>query len=571
MHRDAWRIGIFFGFDDNLRQSVKGIGARWSQTKKCWYVDYNAENYRKIRDTFPELEIIKEPGDQDPEPAPGLQNSHDLAPIASPEGESALLTHEDAEHNPPPADVKTGSQAEFMFITGKYWVVKVPYSEQISKALKAVKGVYWNKNHKAYMVFRHIGAKTRVEAVLGMPGLLPPEYWAESTSGISAGEIIVEPLSADKKMMMVRLPNLSVIIGTVKRFAGSRYSKANECYLLPASPTVFQNLGEMAAHNGLALVNRLPENYLHRRNAPNIRQVKMDATVENLQHLAPPESRVFLDALTDTMLALNMSHNTIRTYGHAFISFMRYCGYRDPATIDRREIVKYLGRMIRRGLSPSTANNCVNALNIYYREVLQIPHVEIDLPRPGKGLKLPAVITQEECISLFDLIPNPKHKLIIMLAYGTGLRRSELVTLKWDDILWDEYKIHVKSGKGNKDRLVMLPCSVVMALQSYRELYKSKEYVFEGQYKGEPYSVGSVQQIMKRAVEKSGISKKATVHTLRHSFATHLLEAGTDLRFIQALLGHSSVKTTTLYTHLTKKGVDKIQSPLDRLMGEKKK
>jgi len=106
----------------------------------------------------------------------------------------------------------------------------------------------------------------------------------------------------------------------------------------------------------------------------------------------------------------------------------------------------------------------------------------------------------------------------------------------------------------------------VAALQSYRDLYKSKEYIFEGQYKGEPYSTGSVQQVMRQAVARSGITKKASVHTLRHSFATHLLEAGTDLRFIQALLGHSSVKTTTIYTHLTRKGMDKIQSPLDRLL-----
>ncbi len=326
----------------------------------------------------------------------------------------------------------------------------------------------------------------------------------------------------------------------------------------------------MALNNGLALQNQLPENYLHRRNAPNIRQVKLDKTVENLQQLAPPDSRVYVDALTDQMLAMNMSDNTIRAYGHSLISFLRYCGYRNPADITRPEIVKYLGGMIRKGLSPSSSGNCVNALNLYYSRVLLIPHFKIDLPRPKKGHKLPPVITQEECIGIFDQISNPKHKLVIMLAYGTGLRRGELVTLKWDDILWDEYKIHVKSGKGNKDRMVMLPYSAVAALHSYHEMYQSKEYVFEGQYKGEPYSAGSVQQVMKRAVIKAGVEKKATVHTLRHSFATHLLEAGTDLLFIQSLLGHSSIKTTTIYTHLTKKGVDKIQSPLDRLMDEKK-
>jgi len=565
-HREEIRIGIFFGFDEKLKQTAKDIGARWSQTRKCWYVDYNKENYRKIIQAFPGLEIIKEPGDNDPTPAPGLQNGHDIAPIVEPAKDNTFPHVQAAEHNPPKADETVGLKAEFEKITGKYWIVKVPYSEQTSKALKAVKGVYWNTSHKAYMVFRHLAVKTRVEAVLGMPGLLPASYWTDDKPDIPGGEIIVEPSAAEKKMMIVQLPRLSVIIQTVKRFAGSRYSKANNCYLLPASPSVYQNLNELAVKNGLALINRLPLNYLHKRNNPNIRQVKLDTTVDNLQHLAPPASKVYVDALTDAMLAMNMSPNTIRTYGNAFVSFMRYCGYRDPATIDRAETVRYLGGMIRAGLSPSTANNCVNALNLYYSKVLCIPHFKIDLPRPKKGYKLPPVITQEECISIFDQISNPKHKLVIMLAYGTGLRRSELVTLKWDDVLWDEYKIHVKSGKGNKDRMVMLPYSAVAALQSYRDLYKSKEYIFEGQYKGEPYSTGSVQQVMRQAVARSGITKKASVHTLRHSFATHLLEAGTDLRFIQALLGHSSVKTTTIYTHLTRKGMDKIQSPLDRLL-----
>ena len=151
------------------------------------------------------------------------------------------------------------------------------------------------------------------------------------------------------------------------------------------------------------------------------------------------------------------------------------------------------------------------------------------------------------------------------------LRRSELLGLKWEDILFDEYKIHVRSGKGKKDRMVMLPYSIVAALLSYRELYKSSFYLFEGQYKGEPYSGQSVANVMRRAVKAAGLEKKATVHTLRHAFATHLLEAGTDLRFIQALLGHSSIKTTTIYTHLTRRGVDKIRSPLDKLMDERKK
>lgn len=564
-HRDAFRIAIFFGFDENLKQSAKGIGARWSQTNKCWYVDYSKENYQKIKDVFPEHEIIKEPGDIDPAPAPGLQNNHDNAPITSPPGDGALLPHEAAEHKAE-KPVNAGSQAEFLFITGKYWVVKVPYNEKISKALKAVKGVYWNSTHKAYMVFRNFTVKTRVEALLGMPGMLPSDYWTGQSPDVENGVVLVEVHEADKRVIQVKLPAISSVIQIVKRFAGSHYSKTQSCYLLPASPQVFENLERVAAEYGLAFENHLPEKYLNKRYTPSIRKVELARAMDSVRNLTPPGARVIVDAFTDQLLATNRSASTIRTYSQAMISFLRFTGYRDPATIERGEIVRYLGKMILQGLSPSSANNCVNALNIYYSEVLCIPHFELELPRPKKEFRLPVVITQDECIAIFNQIINPKHKMVIMLAYGTGLRRGELVSLKWEDVLFDEYKIHVRSGKGKKDRMVMLPYSIVAALLSYRELYKSSYYVFEGQYRGEPYSAGSIANVMKRAVRAAGVEKKATVHTLRHAFATHLLEAGTDLRFIQALLGHSSIKTTTLYTHLTQKGVDKIQSPLDRLM-----
>jgi site-specific recombinase XerD len=152
------------------------------------------------------------------------------------------------------------------------------------------------------------------------------------------------------------------------------------------------------------------------------------------------------------------------------------------------------------------------------------------------------------------------------VGYGAGLRVSEIVTLQWQDVLFDEHKIHIKNAKGKKDRMVMLPYSIVQSLKIYKDLYKGKHYVFEGQFAGEPYSTRSVQEVMREALKKSGLEKKATVHTLRHSFATHLLENGTDIRYIQQFLGHSSIKTTTVYTHLTKAAVDKIQSPLDRMV-----
>jgi len=566
-HREAPRIGIYFGYDDRLKQSARRIGARWSQSQRCWYVDYNKENYQKIKHTFPDLEIVKDTDQKVPQPMPGLKKSHDTAPIVATQNDNALLQAKNEEHNPPQADEPAGASARFLHITGKYWIVKIPYNALIIKALKETKGVYWNKSYKAWMVFRHVATKTKVEAILGQPGLLPADYFTNETPSGQQGEIVVEPYATERKMMMVKLPRISAIIQQLKRFAGSRYSKASQCYLLPATPAMMENLGTLAKNSGLNLSRRLPENYLHKRYTPNLKQVKLEKAVENLQRITPPDGLTYIDAMTDTMLAMNMSHNTIKNYGGALITFLRHNNFRNPAEISQKEVVRHLGNMIKRGLSPSSADMLINALQFYYRNVLHIGLFEIVLPRPKKEHRLPSVLTEAECIGIFAQIENPKHKMLIMLSYGAGLRVGELVTLCWSDILFDEHKIHIKQGKGKKDRPVMLPYSIVVGLQAYRTLTNSDHYVFEGQYKGEPYSTGSVRKIMKRAVIAAGLEKKATPHTLRHSFATHLLEAGTDLRFIQVLLGHRSIKTTTIYTHLTKKGVDRIQSPLDRLAG----
>lgn len=563
-HRDAYRIGIFFGYEEDLKWRAKQAGALWSRTHRCWYLDYNAENYCKIREVFPDHEVIRNPDDTPPAPAPGLKKCHDTAPIAEAGSLSALLRPAAEEHKAEKSE-NAGTGAAFLYTTGKYWVVKVPYQEAVCKALKETKGVYWNPARKAWMVFRNAAIQTKVEAILGQPGLLPSDYSDQPAVFHPQGEIVIEPFATDKKRMMVRLPEISIIIQQVKRFAGSRYSRDHQCYLLPATPAMAENLETLCKNYGMTFVNQLPEKYLYKRYAPNLKQVKLENALDHLQRMTPPRGLTYLNALTDTLLAMNMSHNTIKNYGNALITFLRSNDFRNPADISQTEVVRHLGGMIQRGLSPSAANMLVNALQFYYRNILHLNHFEIVLPRPKKEQKLPAVLTEAECISLFAQISNPKHKMMIMLAYGSGIRVGELVTLAWSDILFAEHKIHIKAGKGKKDRMVMLPWSLMAGLEAYRSLTQSEKYVFEGQYKGEPYSESSVRQIMKRAVMAAGLEKKATPH----SFATHLLEAGTDLRFIQALLGHSSIKTTTIYTHLTPRGTERIISPLDRQAGER--
>jgi integrase/recombinase XerD len=563
-HRDAWRIGIFIGFDQELKAKVRQIGAFWSQTHKCWYVLYNKENFLEIKRTFGEVVIeIDENRKRQPEPAEPQQ---EIVHITNTVG--ALRPTNEAEHkgvNPAFAEtiVLSGS-------VGKYWILKVPYHSKITPKLMDIKGVYWNKKHQAFFVLRHVNVKIRVEALLGINNIFPETYLnLEKEISNANTRIELKQYPDDPKWMIMECPAIPFLIEQVKRWEGSRYSKAKSAYLLNATPAMLENITKLAADLNVALYNALPEKYISRNKAINKKAAKLKYLKDNLLMQVPAMSKTYTLAMTDYLFAMNYSANSVRSYVSAFNLFQRVQQYRNPDDLSEREIVSYLSFMTEKGLSPSTLNMMVNALQFYYRAVLKREWFEIKLPRPRKEHHLPTVLTLEECARIFSNIDNPKHRLLLLMGYGAGLRRSEIVSLKWADILFDEYKIHIKQSKGNKDRMVMLPVSIIQYLQQYRALQRNDEWVFPGQYKGEAISAATVQSVMRSAVEKAGLEKKATVHTLRHSFATHLLEGGTDIRYIQQLLGHSSIKTTMVYTHINPTATKEIASPLDRLIGNK--
>jgi len=184
--------------------------------------------------------------------------------------------------------------------------------------------------------------------------------------------------------------------------------------------------------------------------------------------------------------------------------------------------------------------------------------------RPKKEKSLPIVLNKKEVTKLIKLTDNLKHKTLFMMAYSTGMRNSELLNVKTTDIDEERGIINIRGAKGKKDRISLLSQKFFVILREYYQLYAPKEYIFEGQ-RGGKYSSASIQKIMQQAVIRAGITKPATIHSFRHSFATHLLEQGTDLRYIQKLLGHENITTTEIYTHITNKGLDKIDNPLDSI------
>ena len=217
-------------------------------------------------------------------------------------------------------------------------------------------------------------------------------------------------------------------------------------------------------------------------------------------------------------------------------------------------------------LSENTIHSRLNAIKFYFEQVLKQDKIFIEIPRPKKRMILPKVISEEKIIKGLLKIENLKHKALLMLAYSAGLRVSEVVALKITDIDSDRMQITINNAKGKKDRVGTLSKSILEILRTYFITYKPKQWLFEGQYSNEHYSTRSAQIIFKDAYKNLQLPPQCSFHSLRHSYATHLLENGTDISYIQQLLGHNDIKTTLRYTHVSKKEIGKIESPLDKIM-----
>lgn len=287
--------------------------------------------------------------------------------------------------------------------------------------------------------------------------------------------------------------------------------------------------------------------------------------LEALQSIHPTNHPA-LQQFQEQLILKAYSPNTIRTYCLEFVQLLqilKQVPVQDLSPDRLRSYFLYCINTLK--LSENHLHSRINAIKFYYEQVLHRDKMFFEIPRPKKPSLLPKVLGTKEIIKLFEAASqNTKHALMLKLVYGMGLRVSEIVQLKIQHIDSGRMQVLVQAAKGKKDRYVTLPESILNELRQYYIQYKPKEYLFEG-VSGGQYALRSAQAVFKNAMNKAGIRKQIGIHSLRHSYATHLLEAGTDIAFIQQLLGHNDIKTTLLYTHVSKKDLSKIKSPLDFL------
>lgn len=280
-------------------------------------------------------------------------------------------------------------------------------------------------------------------------------------------------------------------------------------------------------------------------------------SIDNLEHV---------QKFTNWMRSKRYSSNTVKTYTEALGCFLHFFKNKEVREITNDDLILFNNEyVLKKNLSASYQNQIVNALKLFY-STIQNKKIEMDsIHRPKRAKLLPNVLSKVEIKRILEAHVNIKHRVMLCLIYSCGLRRSELLNLQPADIDSNRNLIFIRQAKGKKDRIAPLSPKILSMLRDYYKGYKPKVWLFEGHHKGEKYSEKSLQSVLKFALRKSGIQKPVTLHWLRHSYATHLLENGTDLRYIQELLGHQSSKTTEIYTHVSTNSLQRIRSPFDDL------
>lgn len=273
-----------------------------------------------------------------------------------------------------------------------------------------------------------------------------------------------------------------------------------------------------------------------------------------------------LEAFKSYMNYRRYSKNTIKTYSDALQIFFKFNATENLEQLTIEHLIKFNNEhILKNNYSASYQNQVINAIKLFYRNRFNRT-MEVDfIQRPRREKRLPNVLSKTEVRSILESPINLKHRAMLSLIYACGLRRSELLNLTLKDVISDRHLLFIRQSKGKKDRMLPISDKLITMLREYYRAYKPKIWLFEGQNPGEQYSERSIQLVLNQALNKARINKPVTLHWLRHSYATHLLENGTDLRYIQELLGHSSSKTTEIYTHVSTHSIQKIKSPFDDL------
>jgi len=524
------RIRIDSPWNRNIAEKMNAIsGAVWSKTLGAWHLPYNRETFQKLQSSFPDLEYpskIKVSTDSD---------------TSEPTGKSG------------------GDQEKNVMITviGRSILIKLPKNSLDIHFLRSIKYTRWDKNHFHWVIPNYPGNldllrdyfKERIRN-LNIHNEFQVNTGSDHLTTMKTNQLLM--IKGNNGRLKLIFPFNHELADFIRKFPLSKWDSKNKWWSIPFMERFVEDIRRE--------VNTMNWEVVYREDA-----VHTDSKMKRITPYDVVNYRKCPQEYVMKLKELRYSENTIRSYKNLFEEFINYYSTYEVPMIDEKLIIAFLRYLvIDRKVSESYQNQSINAIKFYYERVLGGHRKVYLIERPRHEKKLPTVLSVEEVSKAIQTVTNIKHKAIIMVIYSGGLRISEAINLKIKDIDTKRMQIFIRDAKGRKDRYTLLSKKVIPVLREYYKEYKPKEWLFEGAA-GQQYSESSIGAIVKKAFHDAGIKKKASTHTLRHCFATHLLENGTDIRYIQALLGHESSKTTEVYTHVTTKGFEQIINPLDTL------
>jgi integrase/recombinase XerD len=366
-------------------------------------------------------------------------------------------------------------------------------------------------------------------------------------------QIVVKPLTHRGERVFGLYFEIDDELKELVKSLGAKWSSTQKCWWILNNP---KNLNALVLNaKGKAWIDYTALKNENKK--PPARNTKQEKAV--LKWLLP-------ESYTKSLVRMRYSENTISSYSFHFNEFLNHIA---PANINNftdQDIRKYQDWLVTvKKVSQSTQNIAINAIKFYLEKVSEGQRKVYYIERPRKEKRLPVVLSEEEVLRIFSATPNPKHRLIFAMLYSTGMRISEILQLRIQDVDLDRNLVHIKAAKGKKDRISVIGQVLKPIIETYYQEFKPRYWFIEGPGRTQ-YSASSVRQSLARSVTAAQITKHVTPHTFRHSFATHLLERGTDTRYIQELLGHSSPETTAIYAQVSNKSLRRIENPLDAIL-----
>lgn len=555
-HRNEIRIRVDYPYNAEITSKLRQIeDAKWSKTMGSWHIPYTKEAFVQLKTLFPEVEYeMTRQTEMHHHPTSSIEA--DDAVIIEKSKPIVLSSNQIVEHldNEPAPTKKIRINPIIIDITDKHIYIKMPKNEADIQYVRSFKYAQWDVRNFCWTIPNHYKNWDLLRAYFESRNPKITEHFSNiekaktSDYTFTKNELLI--VNNSNRVLNLYFSYSKTVVAEIKKMRLISWNPHENCWKLPYSETFLTEIKRIAHDNSLDIIYKEEQ-----RSKIKARTSRHD--IRNYRE-CPAE---YISKLKE----LRYSVNTLDTYKHMFEEFINHYSETEMSEITDTMIIDFLQYLVNeRNISGSYQNQSINAIKFYYERVLGGQRKIYTIDRPRKETLLPEVLSEEEVTNLLNATENLKHKAMLMTIYSAGLRISEAINLKINDIDSQRMQIRVVQAKGKKDRYTLLGNKTLEVLRKYVAEYKPKEWLFEGM-KGEEYSQKGIQAILKKSVEKVGIKKRVTVHTLRHSFATHLLEAGTDIRYIQSLLGHSSGKTTEIYTHITTKGFDQIVSPLDKL------